>query len=239
MNAPWKSFHVDWIPFPTQNTYNLGDAIQAYAAKQLYPDAQFVERDNWHNGMTGNILMCGWWKRLPLVNNPLIKLIFSGTHLTPGCQATIMEEKVFRRMIFTQIGRNALPFFARSYHTRDFLLGLGIQAVFGGCITQTLENKWQNIPTQDYVVYCNVPENLERVENVIETSHFRKDLQGKSFDIWLKEASAQLNLYLGAKMVYTTLLHCFLPCVAMGVPCQLLASHVKQEPERLTGYYPI
>ena len=46
VKTPWDEWVPDWIPLPSRDTSNLGDAIQAYAASLLYPSAQFFERDD-------------------------------------------------------------------------------------------------------------------------------------------------------------------------------------------------
>lgn len=153
--------------------------------------------------------------------------------------------------------RKNSPVFCRDRKTLKSLQKRGVKAFFSGCITLTLEREKFLFPGSErkggettqrqrkgiYFVDCKVPgvQGEELTHNfTLEEAHTL------SIEEKFKKAEGLLQRYATAEHVYTSRIHCYLPCVAFGTPVTFLPEQragenpqLKERPEfslsRLSG----
>jgi hypothetical protein len=215
-------------------TQNLGDEIQAIAARQFLPRVDaWVDReqlDEFRASKPHKIILNGWFLHRPEHWPPspsLLPLIIS-FHLTRDISSINATRIPPSHAVLRGRGLDFLrrhePIGARDLDTLAQLRSAGIDAYFSGCLTLTLR------PTRPAVkrekVYAvdvsnDVFASLSSSSSspVIRLTHGDSQLRGLAR---FKKAAHLLQCYAQAKAVVTTRLHCALPCLALGAPVLLI-----------------
>lgn len=238
-------------PDVTKASSNIGDYVQSLAALQYYrkyiesrlnikypsfdlflnavcdntvPNVEFVflERDNMgklsdHYGYDNIItLMNGWWLH-PQHN----KLIFEiPENVTPLFISFHLHEKRVLEVPYVDVLRKYQPIGCRDKATLDMLQAHNIDAYFSGCLTVGIDfYKWDSNRSGGKTVYVDVKHNDPT--NISSVCHEDKSYKNGECRKMLQTALGLLRRYSVSKNVRTSRLHCFMPCVGMGVPVEL------------------
>lgn len=202
---------------------NLGDDIQSEAIRLLYdlPDPRWCHRDG-SAKWKGVVPLCGWYNRCPRPSEA--QWVVVGFHLRNPEGA---DFGALRRAVEEQ----GFPAGCRDTHTRDILLANGVEAVFSGCVTQTLSTR----PTVEGLKLA--VEAPSPNDTWIQSTHRVHALRHLHPPTRLTVARSQLALLGAAEKVLTTKLHAYLPALAMGCPVVKTPEGVNpHNPERWSGY---
>lgn len=116
--------------------------------------------------------------------------------------------------------KSEYPIGCRDVPTRDFLRGLGYNAYFSGCISMTLPKR----PDGDYRLVYVIDDDAKKGLPFCDPVDLRpmtslclpKDAPWEKCEGLARDRIALLRDT--AKLVITSRLHVYLPCVAMGIP---------------------
>lgn len=222
------------------SSINIGDDIQAIAAKRLLPqDSIPIDRDfisTFAHPMKVDVLVNGyymstknfeWCRKLPppAVSWPPAKSVspfFISFHLARG----------FMPLAFTEEGvkffKKHEPIGARDYSTLAELHKRGIKAYFSGCLTLTLENPYKK--RRDIVYLVDFPEHMihylkSKIKGPVEVlTHEVPSKIQYDHTARLKYAENLLEKYRQAKCVVTSKLHVSMPCLAFETPVLLVGT---------------
>jgi asparagine synthase (glutamine-hydrolysing) len=224
---------------PDNASGNIGDSIQTLAALNCYrralrmdmpfsefldrvltdsvPGARFVfvNRDSSHRqSLPPRVitLMNGWFMH-PGRNGQLewpmhesVEPIFVSFHLADERMLTPAGVEYLKR--FEPIG-------CRDAATVNALMAKGIAAYFTGCLTLTIDFLPWTGGSPDELFVDVVREGRKAIR------HWDPLLKNRDPKTMLRRAYSLLKQYSMAAKVTTSRLHCFLPCIAMGVPVTL------------------
>lgn len=142
---------------------------------------------------------------------PSIRPIFTGMHINQPQMLT--PEAIAYLKKYAPIG-------ARDYHTAELLMANGVDAFFSGCPTLTLDGIFgRAAPEARQGRLRGVHRPARDLEaGRTELIHMHPDMAVRTRDENLAQAWAYLEAYARAEDVETPLLHCYLPCRAMGTP---------------------
>jgi len=237
-------FGGDWNQFGyvSYMSSNIGDDIQAVAARNLLPDeschfdreliSMFKSNKNVKgliNGWFMHTKKTGWYRHdmpAPTISwppasciDPLILSIF----ITPG-----FESEALTGAGLAYLKKHA-PIGARDYATLEMLNRAGVPSYFSGCLTLTLNNTHKG--KRENVIYAvDIPaKSLDLIRKkancpVIPITH------GVPLEMYNKNnheermayANKLLKMYGRAKCVVTQRLHAAMPCLALETPVLLL-----------------
>lgn len=225
------------------STINIGDDIQAIAAKRFLPksavavDREFISEFT-HKSRVKTVVS-GWFMHqkgaywdLPLPPpqkswppSSLIDPFFISVHLTGTFQSTAFSEENIQYL------KAHGPIGARDFYTLRELQKRNVPSYFSGCLTLTLENKCKKRNNTIYLVdldEASVTYIRSKVKcRVVELSHGKSLLSLLSTEHRLQYAEQLLNLYRKAKCVVTTRLHAAMPCLAFQTPVLMVATDRK------------
>jgi len=225
------------------STINIGDDIQAIAAKRFLPkdaiavDREFINEFK-HNGRVKTVVS-GWFMHQkggfwdlpqppPKKSWPpssLVDPFFISLHLTGSFQSTVFSEENIQYL------KAHGPIGARDFYTLQELQKRNIPSYFSGCLTLTLENRCKKRNDTIYLVdldKASVKYIRSKVKSrVVEMSHGRALLRCLSNEHRLQYAEQLLNLYRRAKCVVTTRLHAAMPCLAFETPVLMISTATK------------
>lgn len=225
--------------FISYSTTNIGDDIQAVAAKRFLPqnaipiDRDFISEfkhsqkiDTIVNGFYMHTQRLWWCHKNPAPAcswppSNAINPLFISFHLS----------RQFMPLAFTEEGLKFFkahqPIGTRDYDTLVELKDRGIKAYFSGCITLTLENPYKK---RDNIVYIvDLPQQY--------VDYLRKKIKGSLVEVLshsvpseiqynvearLRHAEGLLEKYRKAKCVITSKLHVSMPCLALETPVLLV-----------------
>ena len=224
---------------------NLGDSIQTLAALNCYrrviqpgmpfreflervltdtvPGARFVivERDgSWRQSFPRRVvtLMNGWFMSadaddaLEWPPHEAIDPIFVSFH--------VADDRLLSPAGVAYLQRFA-PIGCRDQATVEKLVAHGIEAYLSGCLTLTIDFlRWLGGGREDLFV------DVAR-EGRATLKHWSAALKNREPGFCLRTAYRALMRYALARSVTTSRLHCFLPCVAMGVPVTLADANLQ------------
>jgi hypothetical protein len=235
---------------PECSSVNVGDYIQSLAALNIYKkiieekfntsfgidefinlvlennidgfNFVFIKRDNLHEqsqyqGLDNIItIMNGWWmwpfnknKELSFDIPKNLKPIFTSFHIYDNNLLNEKNIKTFEK--FQPIG-------CRDIDTLNKLKSKNIDCFFSGCLTTTIDfYKWEGQNSDSVLLVDYHKNNLNTNESRI--THHTPEIK-EDFKKGLKLGLRLLKKYSLCKKVYTSRLHCYLPCLAMGVPVQ-------------------
>lgn len=210
------------------NTSNLGDDVQALAAKQFLPYVDhYIERDYIHEfnrKIKLKAILNGWWTHNHYCWPPFenITPLLISIHIHKNACLSFLTKKSLNYC-------KKLEFGARDAWTLKFLKDNKIQnAYLSYCLTLTFPP--YKGPRNNNVLFvdvenCNQPNQLSH-----KMPHLKKLKPLERLNI----AQERLNLYKKAKLVVTSRLHCALPCIAFGTP--VIFHNPKLWPYRISGY---
>lgn len=232
------------------SSVNVGDYIQSLAALNIYKkiieeklstsfeideftnlvlennidgfNFVFIKRDNLHEqsqyqGLDNIItIMNGWWmwpfnknKELSFDIPKNLKPIFTSFHIHDNSLLNEKNIKTFKR--FQPIG-------CRDIDTLNKLKNKNIDCFFSGCLTTTIDfYKWEG-QDSDLVLLVDYHKNNLNI-NESRVTHHTPEVK-EDFEKGLKLGLGLLKKYSLCKKIYTSRLHCYLPCLAMGVPVE-------------------
>lgn len=226
-------------------TANLGDEIQAIAARNLLPRVDAVlmrealEREPAEG--TVRLILNGWFMHEPRHWPPheSIRPLVISIHIT--------ERRRSRRRFWTRPASTLMlspegrawfnrhgPIGARDEATLRLLQRHGIAAYLSGCLTLTLTRP--SVVKGAHVVACDLPASVtnelqRQVGQPIKIVTQMDD--GTLYRERMAKAGQLLELYASARLVVTSRLHCALPCLAMGTPVlfiPVLRDRERQQP---------
>lgn len=115
------------------------------------------------------------------------------------------------------------PIGCRDQSTTKKLLKSGVDAYFSGCLTTTIDFlKWKlPVKPKDQKVFC-VDTKLQNHIH-IKIKHEPEEYRNIPPNQGLLEAYKYLKNYANCKRIYTSRLHGYLPCLAMGVPVEFIS----------------
>ncbi len=189
------------------------------------------------------LIMNGWFMH-PCVKNHYdfpppdnIRPIFISFHLN---EFTILEQK---RVV--EYLNKYQPIGCRDWSTVYLLRSVGIEAFFSGCLTLTLDifSHQQNgqltylVDYESYLVDNESTREQLLDSSLVKISHNKRKVAENNIVENIDTALELLGKYSRAKNVITSRLHCYLPCLAMGVPVELYPPSLNDI--RFSGLYPL
>lgn len=216
-----------------KDTSNIGDDIQTLAAKRLIPEAEFLDREHLdsYSGEEIKLLCNGYFMTNPenWPPAPKIKPYFISFHISAykNCEEYLLKPE--HKNYYNQFG----PIGCRDKSTMRRLHRIGVDAYYSSCITITLERnpeiergkkilfvdpflKMQNSKYQEFMIDHMVPEAYRK--NIEFIKHEDAQISGLSIEQRMKNAAALLDKFASAALVFTSRIHCALPCIAIGTP---------------------
>ena len=129
---------VSRTEFPKKN---IGDYVQAIAARQFSPDAVFVQRERLreYDGEPVKMIMNGWFMIHPEQFPPSdkIKPLYISFHMNPTNAAAMLANGGLEHL------KKHEPIGCRDKGTEKLLKNAGVEAYFSGCLTLTLGQTYQ------------------------------------------------------------------------------------------------
>ncbi|MCA8991918.1 MAG: polysaccharide pyruvyl transferase family protein [Planctomycetaceae bacterium] len=214
-------------------TDNVGDDIQALAAKQyLPPDAVTFDRDRATvpNSDSSYFLLANGWLMHPRNGGyqfpfpSQITPFFVSIHLCLRLRRHFTKEMVYYLQQHAPVG-------CRDQATLRFLKRVGIPSFFSGCLTMTLKRpSIAKLNCGDEAIY-NVDLPIEESESSIakRTHQIPRRQRRRPPHQRERRAAELLSEYASARGVRTSRLHCAIPCVAMGTPVTVEPGHKGRE----------
>lgn len=212
------------------STENLGDHIQILAGLQLLKrlglaPEKWIDRDNeiasaaMLNAQRRSlgILLNGWFKTNPAEwpPHPRLTPIYLGFHVRLFQAPTLVSTKALAH--YRKFG----PIGCRDRYTLSLLKSHGVDAFLSHCLSLTFSRRLDdpNNQTETFIVSRD-QRILEYLPNTIRSGRFICHYSGSNdFAANMRQATEYLALYRSkAKLIVTTLLHCALPALAMGIP---------------------
>jgi hypothetical protein len=212
------------------STENLGDHIQIHAGLRLLKrlglaPEQWIDRDN--EIATGTaianqqrplgILLNGWFKTNPAEWPPHPRLvpIYLGFHIRLFQSPTLISAEALEH--YRRFG----PIGCRDRHTLSLLKSHGVDAFLSHCLSLTLPRRLDDPENQtETFIVSRDKRILDYLSEEIRSCRFVCHYTGTTdFTANMRQALELLALYRSrAKLVVTTMLHCALPMIAMGIP---------------------
>jgi hypothetical protein len=230
---------------------NIGDSIQTLAALNCYrhalrldmPFAEFLERVLTDSVPGARFVFvsrdCSHRQKLP----PRVVTLMNGWFMHPGRHNAIewpmnaSVEPVFVSFhladdrLLSPVGieyfKRHQPIGCRDVATVDRLRAHGIEAYFTGCLTLTIDFLPWNAARSEELFVDVARQGRPTIR------HWDPLLANRDPAALLRRALSLLRQYAAASKVTTSRLHCFLPCIAMGVPVTL--TQVDLRDPRLRG----
>lgn len=205
------------------DSQNIGDAVQTFPLKAMY-DERGIEcsarvSSRWPGKYSGEkiVLPMNSWNlyrgpddAVRFKQSKDIDYRFVGYHLEGNLTSFAKNVRLY----------SDYPIGCRDVPTRDFLRSIGYNAYFSGCISMTFPKRKEGDYKLVYVIdddakkglpFCD-PTDLRLLTSIC--------LPGDgNWDLAEKMAKKRIELLRDtAKLVITSRLHVYLPCVAMGIP---------------------
>jgi hypothetical protein len=212
------------------STENLGDHIQIISGLHLLSrlgvePTRYIDRDNEIRSVPGlteedgpvGILLNGWFKsnRAEWPPHPNLVPLMLGFHIRLfQCPELMSSASV-------EFFRLHQPIGCRDVYTENLLRSHGIEAFTTNCLSLTFSRRIEYPTTQTEVFVASRDERLkDYIPQSIEPYTFVNHYSGSSdFAANMRRAEELLEAYRSrAKLMITTLLHCALPAIAMGIP---------------------
>ena len=242
-----------YIPTSAEREYNLGDSIQTIALvenlKKADPNNQiiFIEGSDFgklydsYKGCGKRAIMAGWFSHAEefLPPNEIDSLYIS---------FCLYPLRARREIINRILNHHKSQIGCRDFQTLTYF---GDKGYFSRCLTFTLPKFPESNRTDEILIvkYGNdidddtfvdyIPENIRK--NSIELTHREGALYRGNPESNIDYARFRLKRYARAKLVITNLLHCAIPCVAMGTPVVFVNDfhpNVRQRSGAIAGVLP-
>lgn len=206
-------------------TRNLGDDFQTFAAARLFENPDFLDRENLHRlDYPVKTIMNGWFMNNPLNWPPsdMLDPLFISFH----GRASIINRSLYSYY------KQYEPIGCRDYSTLRLFEAINIKTYFSGCLTLTLPKI--EVPKTDEIIVVDllrsnfddeyrevvkqriIPKNWR--SKVTHISHLLDQPGSSDPHERMQNVESLMKRYAAAKMVVTSLLHCALPCLALGTP---------------------
>ncbi len=212
------------------STQNLGDHIQILAARRLtgrtagLPEI-YIDRDNEIASTPGldtarapyAIVLNGWFKTnaAEWPPGPWLDPVYIGFHIRLfQCPRLIAEDALAHY-------RRHLPIGCRDTYTSRLLSSHGIETYVSHCLTLTFPRRESGPDVQTEVFVVSRDERImDWLPPHLKDSRFICHyVEETDFPLNVERAEALLDLYrTRARLIVTSLLHCALPAIAMGIP---------------------
>lgn len=203
--------------------HNIGDAVQSLVLRDMYEEhgvecAEYVpvgqsvryKGEKMILPMNSCNVYGGARDAERFAQSPDIDYRFLGFHLHGNLSSFGKYVKL----------KSDYPIGCRDVPTRDFLRSLGYNAYFSGCISMTLPKRPDGDYRFVYVIDDDAKKGLpfcDPVDLRVLTSLCLPD--GEPWEKSEERARERIALLRDtAKLVFTSRLHVYLPCVAMGIP---------------------
>lgn len=224
------------------STTNIGDDIQAIAAKQFLPKtnnipinrelvSSFSNRNKIPTIINGWFMhtkdICWWWSGNPLQKSwpPSLDIdpILISIHFTPKFLPITLSQEGIKYL------KQHSPIGARDIDTLKKLQEKNIPSYFSGCLTLTLNSSF---PEREEVIYAvdinsDCLRALEKYTRckIVQLTHGvpLTEFNATNYAERLLYAEKILDKYQKAKCVVTERLHAALPCLAFETPVLLIA----------------
>lgn len=220
-----------------KETRNIGDDIQAYAAKKFLPQIDYyVDRNHIDEFLPDReefvaTILNGWFLQYTLnwPMSPFIKPLPISMHFTNKDWFWDTTDRAYHLLGYgLESLKRIEPIGCRDSHTKKLLEEKGIETFYSGCLTLTLD-KYEDVEKQDYICAVDVSKNvIEKIKKstkleVKEITHtVPENYYELSWEERFKNVENLLRTYQGAKAVVSYRLHCALPCIALETPVILL-----------------
>ena len=220
-----------------KETRNIGDDIQAYAAKRFLPRVDYlIDRNHIDEFVPENdeyvaTILNGWFLQYVLnwPISPFIKPLPISMHFTyKNWFWDITDRPHHLKEYGLEYLKKIEPIGCRDSHTQKLLTEKGIKTNYTGCLTLTIE-KLENVQKGNYI--CAVDVSKEVIKNIKDSTNLEvkeithivpEDYYKLPWEERMKNVENLLRIYQGAKAIVSYRLHCALPCLALGTPTILL-----------------
>lgn len=212
------------------STENLGDHIQVISGLHLLSrlgiePTRYIDRDDEIQSAPGldeedrpvGILLNGWFKtnRAEWPPHPKLSPLIHGFHIRLfQCPELISDASI-------DFFRRHQPIGCRDVDTETLLRSKGVEAFTSNCLSLALSRRIDNPGKQTDVFVVSRDERIKGyLPQSIGPYTFVNHYSGSSdFAANMKRAEELLEAYRSrAKLIITTMLHCALPVIAMGIP---------------------
>ena len=220
-----------------QDTRNIGDDVQSYAAKRFLPKIDYYIDRNHIDEFVPNqeekvaMISNGWFLQYTLnwPLSPFIKPLPISMHFTYKDWFWDTTDRPYHLQGYgLDYLKKIEPIGCRDSHTVKLLDSKGVKTEYTGCMTLTIE-KLDNVEKQDYICVVDVSDKV--VEQIKKTTNMEvklithtvpEDYYKLSWEERMQNVEDLLRTYQGARAVISYRLHCALPCLALGTPTILL-----------------
>jgi hypothetical protein len=212
------------------STENLGDHIQIIAALRMLSrldiaPTRFIDRDNEIKSAPGlddeeapvGIVLNGWFKtnRAEWPPHPKLWPLIIGFHIRLfQCPELLSEAS-------TDYFRRHQPIGCRDVHTEALLRQKGVEAFTSNCLSLIFSRRLDDPNTRTEVFVVSRDRRImDYLPRSIAPYTFLSHYTGSNdFTANMAQAQRFLEIYSSrAKLIVTSLLHCALPAIAMGIP---------------------
>lgn len=171
------------------STANLGDDIQALAAKQFLPRVDVILDREFLNQVSSKniikVIMNGWFTHRPDNWPPSFNIepLFISFHISPLIANKLLSRKTVEYL------KKYEPIGCRDEYTRDLLKSKGVDAYFSGCLTLTLDYGYSHLKNpkkqkeeilivdlDDYAVRY-LPQYVLRKSVVVSHAYFKSSVK--------------------------------------------------------------
>lgn len=218
-----------------QNTDNIGDDIQSYAASKFLPQIDFfIDREKldsfYGDGDSQRVavIMNAWYMytKFNWPPSPYIYPLFIAMHISIEDYYGIGTK--FLDGLGGEYLKKYAPIGARDQSTHELLTGKGIESYISGCLTLTLD-QFADVKKTDTIYLVDIEENyVKKIKEFYpnecfeEITHFVDYTDKCNYKERMEKVEELLKKYQGAKCVITSRLHCALPCLALKTSVLLL-----------------
>ncbi|TGE33794.1 polysaccharide pyruvyl transferase family protein [Desulfosporosinus sp. Sb-LF] len=235
-----------------QETTNIGDDIQSFAAKRFLPQVDYmIDRESLDLFVPEKreqiaTIMNAWymyrrynWPPSPYIYPLLLSIHFSNVDYSDylGIGSNFLEG------MGKEYLKNYGPVGCRDDSTLQLLKEKQISSYLSGCLTLTLSRN-PEIVQGNYICLVDVDDEIagkvkacvkdREIKMISQTVNYNK--HPISWETRFERVQALLNLYQGAACVVTSRLHCALPCLALGTPVLLINQNVNSD--RFSNFLP-
>jgi hypothetical protein len=233
---------VAYLSLRYSRSENLGDEIQSLAAEQFLPHIDgFVDRDVELHQVSSSafVFLNGWFKCGPTHWRDGAEFGWPPSkRVHPGFIGFHIEYPTLLAPDHIEYYRAWAPIGCRDIGTVEMLEDKGVKAYFSRCLTLTFPRR--SDPSEGdrvYVVHSKrskltaaIPKRL--LKDAEMRSHYIEPNLCSENDIKREMAASLLAEYReSARLVVTDLLHCAMPCIAMGVPVVFFSPYERGDPE--------
>ena len=219
-----------------RSMYNIGDAMQILAIRNLYRYCDIPESDI----VSINVSKLSSYQGEPVllpINYPLYGYYTLSENITPlYLGVSIMSSTAAKGL---RMDENE-PVGCRDEFTFTELQRADIDCYYAGCMTLTLPQR-EHIPVEGKVLFVDVPESVKKYipEEYLMCAEFLSHIYYKG-DSPEKTAEEQFQYYCEhAKLVVTSRIHCALPSIAAGIPTIFVCDRPSFRYSVLKSFIPI